>query len=458
MNAPTLRFRTLPPPGSRVAVALSGGVDSSLCARLLVEQGCSIVGVTMRVAGGAALSASSPGGSCYSGGEEADLAACKRLCDELGAPWELVDLSREYEAEVLEYFRREYLAGRTPNPCLRCNPLLKFGLLPAAIAARGIAVDWYATGHYVRILEEDIRVSEEDTRIREEVTADSSTAKPPAAYLATAMDGAKDQSYFLQRLDASVLQRLVFPLGGMRKSEVRALARERGLEAADKPDSQDFASREDLPIIFGDRGGKTGSFVRRRPDGSREVLGQHRGLEFYTIGQRRGLGLAVDSTPLYVLALDAAHNEVVVGSEDELFESALVARDAVWQAGLPPEGGVFRALAKIRLATPASPATVRIRPDGGVEVAFDTPLRAITAGQSVAFYLPVENKNIAADPALPAGELFRFAGPDRLPEGAAQPPSLLALVGGAVIEHAGLSLPPSGGTKAGSDQKDGSPA
>jgi len=214
-------------------------------------------------------------GSCFSGGEEADAQACKRLCNALGAPWYHIDLSAVYESEVLDYFRQEYLSGRTPNPCLRCNPVLKFGLLPAALKERGIEFDYYATGHYVRLFQNSENI----------------------CYIGSALDNPKDQSYFLQRLPSQVLKTIVFPLGGMSKQKVRQMAKERGLEAADKPDSQDFAAREDLPLIFGGQGGAEGNFVLEDGLGERRIIGRHRGLEYYTIGQRRGLGLSLDSKP-----------------------------------------------------------------------------------------------------------------------------------------------------------------
>lgn len=396
---------------------MSGGVDSSLCARLLVEHGCSIVGVTMRVTGDKKLS-ERPGGSCFSGGEEADAQACQRLCEELGAPWYLIDLSASYEQEVLEYFRSEYLAGRTPNPCLRCNPVLKFGQLPRALASLGVEVDWYASGHYVRIIEE--------------IKADSSDPRPEAVYLATAKDRGKDQSYFLQRLEPAVLARVVFPLGGMHKTEVRELARQRGLESADKPDSQDFACREDLPLIFGSRGGKPGNFVRRKTDGSDEILGHHRGLEYYTIGQRRGLALAVDSKALYVTSIDAQRNEVRVGSDDELLNDGLFASQSLWHLPSFPKEGL-RLLSKIRLASPPAPSLVRYEPESQeapVKVSFERKQRAISPGQSVAFYLPLVQEGEGG---------LRIASLDEDPGNQVQGegfPSegVLALLGSAVIE------------------------
>ena len=368
----------MPPPGSTVAVALSGGVDSSLVAALLAERGCRVVGVTMRVYDGSVPFPEGSGHGCYGPGEDEDEASCTRLCKSLGAEYRVIDLSAAYSREVLGYFKSEYRAGRTPNPCLRCNPILKFGMLPAALRDSGISFDYYATGHYARLFAPG---------------GDAGNG----VYLGPAVDFTKDQSYFLHRVPAEALRLARFPLGALTKKKVRELARERGLEVAEKPDSQDFIAAEDYGPIFSDAPVPEGDIV----DQSGRAVGKHRGIVRYTVGQRRGLGVSSGPDPLYVLSVDAASNRVVVGPETGLFSSALEASDAVWAQGFGSEP--FRALAKIRLASKPSPALVTPLPGGRVRVDFDLPQRAVAPGQSVAYYVPGAE--------LPVREVGAPAGP-----------------------------------------------
>jgi tRNA-specific 2-thiouridylase len=223
---------------------------------------------------------------------------------------------------VLDYFKAEYRSGRTPNPCLRCNPLIKFGLLPRALREQGVHFDYFATGHYACLY--------------------APGGDPErGVYLSPARDPAKDQSYFLQRVDKDILSITRFPLGGMTKAEVRELAREKGVETADKPDSQDFIPTSDLAPIFADKPSEPGEIV----DEQGHAVGTHQGIVRYTIGQRKGLGVSLGGDPLYVVSLDAPHNRVVVGPERSLYSSSLEASDAAWAAGFGLEP--LRAYVKI---------------------------------------------------------------------------------------------------------------
>lgn len=395
----SLEELSLPPAGSIVAVAMSGGVDSSLVAYLMAERGCTVIGVTMKVYDGSIPFPEGSGNGCYGPDEAEDEAACRRLCDDLKAEYVVVDLSKPYGKEVLDYFRTEYKVGRTPNPCLRCNPLIKFGLLPKALSQLGYNFDYYVTGHYARLF------------------APHGNADL-GVYLAPGLDPYKDQSYFLQRVGQEILKKTRFPLGALRKEEVRRLARERGLEVADKKDSQDFVAKEDYETLFEKDALKEGAIV----DTQGRVLGEHRGIVRYTIGQRRGVGVSTGTEPLYVVALDAQKNQVVVGHEKELFSYGLEASQSVWAPGLGAEH--FRALAKIRLASKPAWALVEPNPDGTVRVVFDEPQRAIAPGQSVAFYLPLSSQASGAEELPNEGVPL----PNRVPVNT-------ILAGGAVIER-----------------------
>jgi len=367
------------PSRQKIAVGLSGGVDSAVAAALLARAGREVMGLTMLIwpRGGAPRLEAKTGAkqACFGPGEEEDVAACESLCAKLGIPYRVVDLSAEYEERVLGYFRREYRSGRTPNPCVVCNRELKFGFL--AERARELGYELFATGHYARIAQ------------REGV-----------ALLRAAAQEAKDQSYFLYRLGPEILSRVLFPLGELSKDEVRAAARELGLEVADKPESQDFVAGGDYAPLFADAPPESGDFVDREG----RLLGRHRGLPFYTIGQRRGLGLSLGPDPLYVLELDAARNRVVLGPGEGLFAESLVAEDfelrAPWLAG-----GPFRARAKIRQNARAAPCAVTLgaaapsaaatgaAPTGAAplgpgeaRIDFDEPQRAVAPGQSAVLY------------------------------------------------------------------------
>jgi tRNA-specific 2-thiouridylase len=360
---------SLPPPGTHVVVAMSGGVDSSLVARLMADRGCKITGVSMVMYDSNLVFPPDGGKGCYGPFSTENEENCRRLCKELGGDYYLIDLAVPYKKEVMDYFRSEYIAGRTPNPCLQCNPMIKFGLLPDELRKKGIDFDYFVTGHYARLF-----APEKDAE--------------RGVYLAPGVDLSKDQSYFLQRLSQKQLAQSRFPLGSMTKTEVRKLALEKGLASAEKKDSQDFLHKEDFDAIFASSLVTDGEIIHT----SGKVLGKHRGIIRYTIGQRRGVGVSMGPEPLYVVSIDAKNNKVIVGAESDLFASALKAQNAVWAPGFGTEP--FRAFVKIRLASTPSPAWIYPLENNEVRVEFDAPQRAAAPGQSAAFYVSLSGTNI----------------------------------------------------------------
>ncbi|MCE5256330.1 MAG: tRNA 2-thiouridine(34) synthase MnmA [Spirochaetaceae bacterium] len=342
---------------TKVAVGLSGGVDSSLAAVMLVEAGYTVIGLTMKIWRGAYKIQEGLKHACFGPGEEEDIAACERMASKLGIEYHVIDLSDEYEHFVIDYFRDEYRAGRTPNPCIVCNKELKFGFLADRARKAGMEFDYFATGHYAR------------TEKRGDIT-----------YLKQASNLAKDQSYFLYGLDSARLDRIMFPLGEMTKEEVRKLARAHELETAEKPESQDFVAGGDYAPLFESDQAKPGDIV----DSSGKVLGRHRGLPYYTIGQRRGIGISAGTAALYVLSLDAEKNQVVVGPNEGLFSEGLLSRDFRFQdpRAIP---GEIRGSAKIRQNHKPVPCSLSGSPEG-IRVHFEIPQRAVAPGQSVVIY------------------------------------------------------------------------
>jgi tRNA-specific 2-thiouridylase len=334
---------------------MSGGVDSSVAACLLKRQGHEVVGLFMRTGAHAEEDgrADRKKGCCSA----VDAGDARRVADRLDIPFYALDFERDF-GRVIDYFADEYLAGRTPNPCVVCNSWLKFGQLWAY--GRKLEAEYIATGHYARL----VRAGGE-------------------AELHRAADPDKDQSYVLYGIRREVLPRLLFPVGGYRKEEVRAIAREAGLGVADKPDS--------VEICFVPDGDHAALIRKRRPgaatagrfvDGAGRVLGEHGGIERFTVGQRKGLGLAAGSRR-YVLKIVPGANEVVLGDREELLAAGLRAGAVNWLVE-PPTAEVS-CLAKIRYRH--QPAAARVRVEGaGAVVRFEEPQSAVTPGQAVVFY------------------------------------------------------------------------
>lgn len=368
----------MPEPGSLVAVGMSGGVDSTLVTLLLKEHGCTVVGVTMSSwANDLPLPPSAEGvrGSCYGPDEAIDIAQCKAFCQQLGIEHHVIDVQEAYHHHVLDYFKAEYRNGRTPNPCINCNPNVKFGALLDGVRAKGIDFDYFCTGHYATLVRptEDLRLVYGD-----EVTGQEAV-RP--VMISTATDKRKDQTYFLCRVPSATLEKVRFPLSAYTKQEVYAMAQERGLAAASRSESQDFIPDTYLDIIFSDQISQPGDIV----DLAGKKLGVHRGIHHYTIGQRRGLGVS-SNRPLYVHSIDSQKNQVVLCDDQDLLCSGLVAENWVWAGGYAPKSS-FKGQVKIRLASPAASSTIRARGDGSYEIIFDQPQRAVAPGQSAVVYL-----------------------------------------------------------------------
>ena len=317
---------------------MSGGVDSSLTAALLIQRGFEVFGVTMILS------------------DAGEISDAKKVADQLGIAHYVADFRAEFRAEIENYFVAEYLRGRTPNPCVRCNKLIKFGRL--FDFAENLGADFLATGHYARVVFEDNRYK-----------------------LKKAVDLKKDQSYVLYNLTPEKLSRIILPLGDFSKAETRALAEKLNLIVAQKKDSQEicFIPNDDYKSFIAGRAEDSAALESGEiVDTAGKILGRHEGVANYTIGQRKGLGIAAPN-PLYVLKLDVENRRVVVGSNAEVFASELTAENAHWiyEPKFPA-----RLQCKIRYGPRVANCTVY----ENLRVEFDEPQRAVTSGQSVVFY------------------------------------------------------------------------
>lgn len=330
----------------RVLIAMSGGVDSSLAAALLREQGCEVEGVTMKLSAGVCC----------------DIASAMAVCERLGIVHRVIDAQDLFSREIIGNFISEYQRGRTPNPCVRCNELVKFSLLLDYAQSHGF--DFLATGHYARI----------------EPGAGAGLPR-----LLKGVDAGKDQSYFLYRLGQEQLKHILFPLGGLHKSAVRIMAAERSLPAAERPESQevcfipgnDYRSflKEHAPqlLVPGELALKDGSLV-----------GRHEGIAFFTVGQRRKLGVSAGER-LYVLRIEQESRRVVLGTKNDLLRSRMTAGDARFLSFAGPVG-TLDVEVKIRYRAPAAAAGIEPLEGNRVQVTFREPVAGVSPGQSAVFY------------------------------------------------------------------------
>ncbi len=340
----------------RVLVAMSGGVDSSVCASLLRDQGYDVIGVTIKTWAKTECGDERSKSCC----SLRDIDDARAVAGKLGIPYYVMDLSVDFKSKVIDYFSSEYLSGRTPNPCIECNNHIKFGILKNK--ADELEAGFIATGHYAQIGYE---------------------ARENRYFIREGADAAKDQSYVLFGLQQEQLSRMLLPVGAMEKKKVRAVAEKLGLRIHDKPDSQEICFVPGNYASFLEKNARhplPGSGLIKNEAG--EVLGHHEGSHRYTIGQRKGI-LVPHSKPLFVTSINAEKNEITVGDEADLYSSEMRVRKVNWQLG--PRTGPVQV--KIRYKNKKTSAhIVETSPTGYVRVRFDHPIKAVTPGQAAVFY------------------------------------------------------------------------
>lgn len=342
-----------------VMLGMSGGVDSSVAAAVLTEQGYNVVGVTMQIWPDMDEGRKQVEGGCCSLSAVDD---ARRVADSIGIPYYVLNFKDVFQQKVIDYFNTEYLKGRTPNPCIACNRFVKFeSMLQKAIS---MGMDYIATGHYARIAK------------------DNNTGR---FLLKKSVTAAKDQTYALYTMTQDQLSRTLFPIGEFTKDKVREMALALRLPVAHKPDSQEICFVEDND--YGryisentDADIRPGFFI----DSSGNRLGMHKGIIHYTVGQRKGLGISF-GRPMFVVAINPGDNTVVLGDENEVFSLELTSSDLNF-ISIPKLNGEMKVTAKIRYSAKEAPAVISPLKDGRVHVLFDQPQRAITPGQSVVFY------------------------------------------------------------------------
>jgi tRNA-specific 2-thiouridylase len=337
----------------RILVAMSGGVDSGTTAALLKSEGHDVIGVTMQL-----WDYGDADGGCCSADDVRD---ARRVADQIGIPHYVVNYMDIFKKYIVEDFVGKYLSGKTPSPCVLCNQFMKFNFLLRR--ALELGADYLATGHYARIETEE------------------GTGK---FYLNKALDKSKDQSYFLFTLAQEELKRIMFPLGSMTKDEVREVAKSMNLKVADKPDSQEVCfitggDYRDFLKEYTEKKRERGKIV----DVAGNVLAYHDGVHSFTVGQRRGLGIA-KGKPMYVVRVEPETNRVVVGEEKDIFRSSLIANNISWADGIPSDE--IEVKAKIRYRHKEEDAVVKVDSDREALVEFKTPQRAMTPGQAIVFY------------------------------------------------------------------------
>ncbi|MBN2077083.1 MAG: tRNA 2-thiouridine(34) synthase MnmA [Dehalococcoidales bacterium] len=340
----------------RIAVAMSGGVDSSVAAALLKGKGYRVTGIMMKIWDGEEVPCLHTRHACYSPDETLHIENARKVAAILGIPFHVIDLTNKFREKVLNYFTDEYLSGRTPNPCLMCNRCIKFQALTDKAGDAGIEFDYFATGHYSRIDYNEIS---------------------GCYLLKKARDTAKDQSYFLAFLSQNQLSHTLFPVGEYTKQEVRELARKFRLGIDEKPESQNFVAAGYRSLISDAQVG-----LIKNTQG--EILGEHRGIANFTIGQRKGLGIS-GNDPLYVTDIDPKNNNITVGSREDIYGDELTANNLNWISIEKPRTKM-EVRAKIRYSHEEAEATIIPVDNERIKVKFKENQMAITPGQAAVFY------------------------------------------------------------------------